>query len=760
MEDQHTSQQDLLTQAVIKTTGIHEAKPRAPQAELSGWIEHALSIGGEHLAAQAPTGTGKSLAYLTPAFAAAATRGERTLISTEGLALQRQIVTKDAPAVAAATAEMHGREPQVAVLKGFGNYVCNEAAKVTATRILRRAGESSPADLFTRLAKVKDQLGAATPMKISGIHSTVGTLVDLVTWAMMHSNDPTNGQRDECPVPIEREWSLVSVPSGQCSNDGDSDDACAGHQARKAAAVADIVVTNHTLIAIQATKSIPVLVDSKTLGEFDHIIIDEAHALPSVVRSNGAVEVSEPRIARLLNRIIEPDDADAQPSPMVKSAGENVRQLLPFVTQCLNDYIGDVRNDEEVWIDDDEQFSELDALNVRLSTLKEAIKDDGMLTQDIRLRNISSVESLIDDIDLVSTTIRDTARWAIRHSTPSGAVIPSFAASPINVSSNLFHRLWTRDPSVGGANDADLTQQQTDEALARLLGDEPVEPVADRVRSTVIAVSATLSDDFPFEAGLRCDVVDVVTPFSTAYANSALYIPYPDDEDLEEITTDRWGKMKMDTGLHRAWAKEQMLELIFANRGSAMVICATASASKEYAKAIEDDPHLPFTVYTQWDPRGRAKAIDDWIAETSSVIVGTRSLMTGVDASGLTNTLVVIDRPARAPMNPVDKARCATLIDNGVNKWVADTRVYVQDAAVLLEQAAGRLIRSGSDRGMVAVLDPRLHPGSPISYQAGARNMYLAGIDIYGEKFDHLDDAMDWLEERAEMNKPAAVAPA
>lgn len=755
MEDQHTSQQDLLTQAVIKTTGIHEAKPRAPQAELSGWIEHALSICGEHLAAQAPTGTGKSLAYLTPAFAAAATRGERTLISTEGLALQRQIVTKDAPAVAAATAEMHGREPQVAVLKGFGNYVCNEAAKVTATRILRRAGESSPADLFTRLAKVKDQLGAAAPMKISGIHSTVGTLVDLVTWAMMHSNDPTNGQRDECPVPIEREWSLVSVPSGQCSNDGDSDDACAGHQARKAAAVADIVVTNHTLIAIQATKSIPVLVDSKTLGEFDHIIIDEAHALPSVVRSNGAVEVSEPRIARLLNRIIEPDDADAQPSPMVKSAGENVRQLLPFVTQCLNDYIGDVRNDEEVWIDDDEQFSELDALNVRLSTLKEAIKDDGMLTQDIRLRNISSVESLIDDIDLVSTTIRDTARWAIRQSTPSGAVIPSFAASPIDVSSNLFHRLWTRDPMAHRMDDVDKAQQQLEDALDDLGDDADVTDLdanPERVRSTVIAVSATLSDDFPYEAGLRCGVVDVDTPFAEAYENSALYIPYPEDGDLDDIANDRWGKLKMDTKLHHSWAQEHMLELLFANRGSAMVICATSTSAKAYAAAIEADPHMPFKVYTQWDRRGRAQAIEDWKNDISSVIVGTRSLMTGVDASGVTNTLVIIDRPARAPMNPVDKARCAALIDGGMNKWTADTRIYVQDAAVLLEQASGRLIRSGSDRGMVAVLDPRLRPGSPISYNAATRKMYLEAVDVYGHDMDHLDDALDWLEERAEVN--------
>lgn len=755
MEDQNVIQQDLLTRAVIETTGLPEAKPRESQATLSQWIERAFEAGGKHLAAAAPTGTGKSIAYLTPAFRAAAEHRQRTLITTEGLALQRQIITKDAPAVAKATAALYRREPQVAVLKGFGNYVCGEAATETAQRILRRAGQSSNEDLLTRLTKVKDSLGVATPMKVSGINSTVGTLVDLVTWAIMHSTDATNGQRDECPVPMDREWSLVSVPSGQCSNDDDLNKACAGHQAKMEAASADIVVTNHTLVAIQATKNIPVLVDSKSLGAFDHIIIDEAHALPSVVRSNGSVEISEQRISRLLSRVVDTDDPDAQPSPVTKNIGTQVKELLPYVTQAINTFLGNAKTDEEVWIEEGEDFAELDAMASRLSELKDAVKNDGMLTQDVRLRHMSSIETMVDDIDLVSTPIRDTARWAIRQSTPSGAVIASFAASPIDVSSNLFHRLWTRDPMAHRMDDVDKAQQQLEDALDDLGDDADVTDLnanPERVRSTVIAVSATLSDDFPYEAGLRCGVVDVDTPFAEAYENSALYIPYPEDGDLDDIANDRWGKLKMDTKLHHSWAQEHMLELLFANRGSAMVICATSTSAKAYAAAIEADQHMPFKVYTQWDRRGRAQAIEDWKNDISSVIVGTRSLMTGVDASGVTNTLVIIDRPARAPMNPVDKARCAALIDGGMNKWTADTRIYVQDAAVLLEQASGRLIRSGSDRGMVAVLDPRLRPGSPISYNAATRKMYLEAVDVYGHDMDHLDDALDWLEERAEVN--------
>src|SRR5699024_2485998 len=244
MEDQHVTQPDLLTQAVVETTGLPDAKPRAPPAQLSQWTARAFTADGQHLSVQAPPGCGKSIASLTPAFRAAARHRRRTLISTDGLSLQPQLVTTAPPAVAA--------------LKGFSNYLCREATENTARRICRRTGEKSGADIMTRLQTVKNTLDATTQLRISGITSTVGTLVDLVLWALEHCQDPINGQRDECPIPLDREWSLVSVPSGQCDNYADPDNACAGHQAKAMASTADIVVTNHTLMAIQATKNIPV----------------------------------------------------------------------------------------------------------------------------------------------------------------------------------------------------------------------------------------------------------------------------------------------------------------------------------------------------------------------------------------------------------------------------------------------------------------------------------------------------------------------
>src|SRR5699024_9067216 len=397
-------------------------------------------------------------------------------------------------------------------------------------------------------------------------------------------------------------------PSGQCDNYADPDNACAGHQAKALASTADIVVTNHTLMAIQATKNIPVLVDSQTLGQFDHIIIDEAHALPSVVRSNGAVEITTPRIGRLISKIVDSEDDEAQVSPQTKAAGQDVIELLPYVEHAMEDVLGNASHNEEVWFDDGQECAELEALGDKIRALKKLITNDGLLPQDARMQHIGACDTLIDDIDMISTDIPDTARWAIRSTTASGAVVPSIAASPINVSSKLYHRLWTHQALADDDSPDDVWGVLADELQGKAndVSEALVAKTSDRQRSTVVAVSATIADDFPYESGLSTRVRDVSTPFEDAYQHSALYVPTPGDGDIDIIGVQRWGKTRMDTQAHHRWAQEHMLELLFANKGSAMVICATASSAKAYAQAIQDDPAIGFGVYTQWDRRGRA----------------------------------------------------------------------------------------------------------------------------------------------------------
>lgn len=134
---------DQILRRAITIAHGDTAEPRPGQAELTSWIAEAMGDatdepGGEPPAviAEAPTGIGKSFAGLAPAFAAAAHRKRRTVISTEMVGLQNQIMVKDAPVVAQACAEVTGYTPKIAVHKGWRRYVCLKAAFEQAIDLL------------------------------------------------------------------------------------------------------------------------------------------------------------------------------------------------------------------------------------------------------------------------------------------------------------------------------------------------------------------------------------------------------------------------------------------------------------------------------------------------------------------------------------------------------------------------------------------------------------------------------------------------
>jgi len=125
----------VLEAAVHLATGLATAEPRPGQRALAHDVLEAMT-GRDRVVAQAPTGVGKSFSHLVPAAVMAVATGERTVISTESLALQSQIIDKDAPTVCAATTSVLGSAPRVAVLKGWGNYACSLRATHSARTLL------------------------------------------------------------------------------------------------------------------------------------------------------------------------------------------------------------------------------------------------------------------------------------------------------------------------------------------------------------------------------------------------------------------------------------------------------------------------------------------------------------------------------------------------------------------------------------------------------------------------------------------------
>ncbi|WP_345477998.1 ATP-dependent DNA helicase [Nesterenkonia rhizosphaerae] len=737
----------LLGRAVWHATNGAANAPREAQGKLSLWISLALESNGQ-LVGKAPTGSGKGLAYLTPAFERAAVAGERTVVSTEGLALQRQLLLKDSPAVAAATKELHGKDVKTAVLKGFSNYVCARTTLESA-RILLNTEES--------LQKVIDQLANISaldfsPATVRSVQSTRGTLAALFHWALTATGTP---DADECPVELPgNEWELVSTTSSNCAGEKcPLFSMCSPLKAREECAEASIVITNHHMLAIQAGRGIPVVIDNMNLGEFHHIIIDEAHSLPSLVRDRGSASLTFDRIRRLADRC-------ADVAPYTRTSVEQLIKAAQFAFTDVGEWLREnkVGDSEELRIDEHPDFQELDhllAINDALKSVRTRISENKAATEEAR-RLLERLESLSDDIATIAFEAPGVARWAawkIVEVDGETQRAPTVAASPVDVSGKLRFNLWTRagegSTKVSLASELEDADPESRDEIMDMLDnlddeDDPREPLS------VVAVSATLSPEYPREAGLRPPIREVPSPLTPAYERSAVYVPQPPKHELQRIGVERYGKLKLDTKLHVEWAIEQILTLVEANQGSAMVIAATTGNAQRYAEALRLDERIAQTVHTQWDPKGRAAAVDAWKADTSSIIVGTKSLMTGVDAPGETNTLVILDRPPRSPLNPVDKARVQMLIDRGENKFSADAKIYAADAAVLIEQTVGRLIRSINDSGLVAVLDPRLNPRSPMAYGTLTRTIYNKPLKEYGTRITNLDAAVDWIKERGD----------
>ena len=248
---------ELLETAVSSVGG----SGREGQDRMADAVRRALSS-GEHLAVQAGAGTGKSLAYPVPAIRHAIARDTTVVVSTATIALQRQLVDRDLPRVATSLRKVLGREPTFAILKGRRNYLC----------LNKLHGDMEDA------AEEADQLFDA--FAISALGRNVKRLHE---WA----SDTETRDRDELvPGVPDSAWRQVSVTAREClgANRCPAGEDCFAEKARGEAGRADIVVTNHALLAIDA------MGEAQVLPEHDAVVVDEAHEL--VDRVTGAATAS------------------------------------------------------------------------------------------------------------------------------------------------------------------------------------------------------------------------------------------------------------------------------------------------------------------------------------------------------------------------------------------------------------------------------------------------------------------------------------
>lgn len=249
---------------------LHAAVTAVGGSERPGQVTMAEAVAeaiddGSHLLVQAGTGTGKSLGYLVPALA----HGERVVVATATLALQRQLVERDLPRTVDALHPLLRRRPQYAMLKGRSNYLC-----------LHRLHEGMPQDEEEGLF---DQFEAAAPTSKLG-----QDLLRLRDW----TDGTETGDRDDLtPGVSDRAWAQVSVSSREClgAQKCAYGAECFAEMARERAKLAEVVVTNHALLAIDAIEGAPVLPQHEVL------IVDEAHELVSRVTGVATGELTPAR---------------------------------------------------------------------------------------------------------------------------------------------------------------------------------------------------------------------------------------------------------------------------------------------------------------------------------------------------------------------------------------------------------------------------------------------------------------------------------
>ncbi|QPL06645.1 MULTISPECIES: ATP-dependent DNA helicase [Actinomyces] len=582
-----------------------------------------------HLLVQAGTGTGKSLGYLVPTMMHAVTAGERVVVSTATLALQRQILTKDAPLAADAVEQVTGLRPELRLLKGWQNYLCRH-----------RVGGGYPEDeadtLFSASQATTRRVGSAAT---TGVGEQV---VRLREWA----GQTSTGDRDDLvPGVSDRAWAQVSVSRAECLGSScPLVDECFPQLARAAAAEADVVVTNHAMLGVAASGN------PNVLPEHSVLVVDEAHELADRVRAQGTVALSAAAVARVAAT------ARAQAGVLVadlEEAGQHLQLALADLP--------DGRLAEGVPPGLRAALAALDAAGRQVLTdTREAAKAKGAAEAGGVALARTAVADLVEAVERMTSDSVDTRRdvaWVERPR--MGAEPPRLTLAPVDVAGSVADTLLADRAAV--LTSATLSLGGSFEPMARALG-------------------LTLADE-PWEG------LDVGTPFDYA-RQGILYTP---------THLPRPG-----SGISEA-ALDEVLALTEASRGGMLGLFSSRRAAEEAAELLRRATDL--TVYAQGDDQ-LPTLVEAFAAEEDACLVGTLSLWQGVDVPGRTCRLVIIDRiPFPRPDDPVAQARSEAVEAAGGNGFMS---VSATHAALLLAQGAGRLVRRSEDRGVVAILDPRL----------------------------------------------------
>jgi ATP-dependent DNA helicase DinG len=591
--------QDVLEALAKVTSALPVGEERPGQEQMASAVGVAVRT-KQHLAVQAGTGTGKTLAYLVPTLLS----GKKVVVATATKALQDQLAGKDLPFL-----EEHLGVPfHWAVLKGRSNYLCKQ--RFAELALGQTGGE--------QLAL--DGVAAAAPRE------------ELQSLARWHASTTTGDRAELAREPSHAAWSAVSVGARECPGAArcPSGPTCFAEQARQQAIQADVVIVNLHLYGLDLASG------GVILPEHEVVIIDEAHQLEDIVSSTCGVELTSGRFSDLARRtrgVI----ADDQLAAGVDDAGRIIAEALRAhrdrrLTRLPEDLAG--------------ALTVARGRGEQVLTAARAVPSDAPEESRTRAtRVVQAATALIEDLQVVEAPTADHVVWV---EGPDGNAVLRLA--PLDVAELLRATLWAKD--------------------------------------TAVLTSATLPSRLPARLGVDergVTELDVGSPFDYEHQGllyCAAHLPDPRSERYLDALAD------------------ELVDLIGAAGGRTLGLFTSFRVLDAMAERVGDRVDVPVLTQRQLP---KPRLIEAFTADEATCLFATMGFWQGVDVPGRSLSLVVIDRiPFPRPDEPLLQARRERL---GADAF---GQIDLPRAATLLAQGAGRLIRTASDRGVVAVLDPRL----------------------------------------------------
>ena len=656
------------------------AEDRQSQRDMAAYVADAYNEGGVAVL-EAGTGVGKSFAYLVPAIRWALENGERTVVSTNTINLQEQLVGKDLPLLAQALGT--GERPvRFALLKGWRNYVCLSRLEQAA----RGVGTLLEPDR-------RDELEA------------------IAKWA---SRTADGSLSDLSFTPSPELWDEVAAESDLCTRlRCPHFERCPVFLARRGAADADVVVVNHHLLAsdLAVRAAAGNWLEAAVLPPYRRVVVDEAHHLEDTAADHLGAQATSRGVERLLSRLerggrgVLPalraalaSDADellreaatevleARVAPALADARRAAESLFRMLDAFLGGKADNVVRLTDAFADDPIWAAglgeALDALGYALSLLREALlalldrlgrADDAEPGDRIQalageLRGV--VGRLESARDAVRTALKPvpgappTVRWIERR----GGSHVALAAVPLELAPLLRELLF------------------------------------DRVE-TVVLTSATLAagGSFDFLAGrLGLDLAP-----ACAGAREALPSPFNYRDQCLVAIPDDVPEPRDDAEAHGARVAQIAAELAAASDGGLFALFTSHRALREAAAALRRRADVAgrWPLLVQGDAP-RDQLLRRFRDAGSAILLGTDSFWEGVDVPGLAlRALLLAKLPFRVPTEPLTAARCEAIEAGGGDAF---NEYLVPLAGLKLKQGFGRLIRSRTDVGVVVLLDPRV----------------------------------------------------